>query len=500
MFKPINTKSIFMHWQTPALLGVFIGLRVLSLILFEHPAIQAVLMFGILLAFAVLYFQNIDYAWMVLLGEFFLGGAGHFLELFGLSLRSMLTFTFIGLWLVQHLALQSHRHKLHIKHTIFYLFIPFAIFVTIGIFLGLHHGHGFTHVLRDAVPYSFFVLILPLAHHLKSKHSREYLTRLILVFLLGSALFSIITFFLYSSGIGALQDTFYHWYRDVAMGKITDMGLGFFRIVAPEHLLVVPGVLLIASLLMRDEKHHKWWRMFLLLGIIILVLNLSRTYLLALGIGLLVLKYKHTSLRWLTVSTTIGTLTMVTFFGTSLLVSGGQTLGLSMLSNRFGSITHPTTEVSTYTRIQLLPPITSMIQQHPVFGHGLGASLSFFDQTKLSHVETTQFDWGYLELFVELGILGGLSYLIILLIGVFELNTKIRTAHDYQDFYVGLLAGLISLIIMHVTAPVLSHVLGVFLLVLIFGASMKSHHDMFDGIVEHLYRVFHKPKLPNKKS
>jgi len=496
MFKPINTKSIFMHWQTPALLCVFIGLRLLSFLLFEHPIVQSIIMFCILLGFAMLYFHNIDYAWGMLLGEFFLGGAGHFLELSGLSLRSMLTITFIGLWLVHHLIIKSHRHRLYIKHKIFYLFIPFVIFITIGIFLGLHHEHGLVSVLRDAVPYSFFFLILPLAHHLKSRHSQEYFTRLVLVFLLGSALFSIITFFLYSSGIGVLQDTFYHWYRDVAMGKITDMGLGFFRVVTPEHLLVVPSILLIASLLMRDEKHHKWWRALLILGIVILVLNLSRTYLLALGAGMLVLKFKHTWLRWLTVSATVGALTMGIFFGTSLLVSGGQTLGLPMLSDRFGSIANPQSEVSSYTRMQLLPPILSMIGQRPILGHGLGASLTFFDQTKFSHVQTTQFDWGYLELFAELGLLGSLSYMIILFLGIYELGAKIRASHDYQDFYVGLLAGLVALMVMHATAPVLSHVLGVFLLVLIFGVSMKSHQDMFDHIVDHLYRVFHKPTLP----
>lgn len=487
----LTDKSIFLDRQTLFLLAVFAALRILSLLLFDHLIIQAFLMFVILMLFGITYFKSIQGAWMIVLGEFFLGGAGHFLELFGLSLRSMLVFTFMVLWLIQHIGIRPLHSKLRIPHAIFYFFIPFVAIITFGIIIGMKNGHDFLSIIRDAVPFSFFALMLPFYHYVGEKKTQEYLIRLLLVFLIGSALFSLVTFFMYAGGLGALQDTYYHWFRDVAMGKITDTGTGFFRIVLPEHLLAVPATLLISSLLMRDEKHHKLWRFFLILSLLILVLNLSRTYFLALGIGLVVLKYKHATKRWLAVSGTVVLFSFLLLTSTSLLASGGASAGLELVGVRFGSILAPTTETSTYTRTALLDPIFLLIREHPIVGSGLGATITFFDPIRLHNINTGQFDWGYLELLAEIGILGLLSFLAIVGVILYELVIKIESLSDYHDFYVGMLGGVIALLAMTATAPALFHALGIFYLVIALTVAIKPI-SIFDKILTYLYRTFHR--------
>lgn len=487
----VTTKAIFFDRQTLYLLGIFGIARIASFFLYGHNIMQAILVFAILMAFGMLYFKDVKYAWFILLGELFLGGSGHLLEFFGLSLRSVLLLNFLFLWFVHYSSEKEHHHKLKVNHFIFPLLLFLTLAVVVAIVLGLVHGHTLVDVIRDAVPYTYFFLLLPLYHHLTDHDVQEFLIRLLTVFFIGGALFSLFTFVYFAADIGVLQDGYYHWYRNAIAGKITDMTTGYFRIVAPEHLLIVPGMLLISSLLMRAEKHHPGWYYLLASGAIVLALNLSRTYFLALLIGLLILKFKHSYKQFFKISILTISLTILMFIGTSLVASGGRSLGLELFGLRFLSIAQPTLEVSTYTRMTLTEPIFELIGQHLIFGNGLGATLSFVDPVLNTQVITTQFDWGWFELLAEFGIIGILPLLLILLIIIYELFIKIATLSDYQDFYVGLLAGIFAMMIMTITSPALFHVFGIFYIVLIMSIAIKPIH-LFDRILTLLYRTFHR--------
>ena len=489
----LTKKSIFLNAQTAWLLVGFFALRMGSFFLMGHSIIQGFIVFGIIMLFGMLYFHETHYGWYLLLGEFFLGGSGHFLEFFGLSLRSILLITFLFLWLTQHIVQKHRRFRLRIDHRIGYALLVFGACIMLATALGIYHGHGMKQVLSDLVPFSYFILLLPFYHYFYKKETQEYFIRLVFVFILGSALFSLITFFIYSSGLGVIHDTFYTWFRDVAMGKITDVGNGFFRVVTPEHLLVVPAMLLMSSLIMRDEKHHTNWYVFLALGMLILVFDLSRIYILALGVGLFVLKYTHTLQHWLKVCAMNAAIFFLLFVGTSSIASGFSTTGLGLLGFRFASIVQPTIETSAYTRTVLLKPIYALIAQHPIIGNGLGSTITFMAPKTYAFVTTGQFDWGYLELLAEFGIVGILALLVVLMFVGYELIQKIASLSDYRDFYVGLLAGFVALLVMTITAPVLFHVLGVFYLVLLIAMIMKPIH-VFDETLTLIYRIFNRSK------
>jgi O-antigen ligase len=175
------------------------------------------------------------------------------------------------------------------------------------------------------------------------------------------------------------------------------------------------------------------------------------------------------------------------------LASGGKSTGLELVGVRFGSILAPTAEISTYTRTALLDPIFMLIQQHPIVGSGLGATLTFYDPVRLQNIETGQFDWGYLELLAELGIFGLLSLLAIVGMILYELIIKIESLSDYHDFYVGVLSGVIALLVMTATSPVLFHVLGVFYLAITLTLAIKPI-SVFDRILTYIYRTFHQIK------
>lgn len=491
----LTTKAIFFDRQTLWLFCVYAGLRLLSWFLMGHVFLQGLIMFFVIMAFGILYYERPDWAWYVLITELLLGGAGHFLDLFGLSLRSVLTITFLVLWIAHSMSSSALRNRFKIKHHIYYIGFPFFFFCFIAFLRGALNGHNMLSVIQDAVPYMYFLLLYPAYHFFQEVRSQEYVTRLLLVFVFASAAFSLFTFFLFTTDGAFIHGEFYNWFRDVAAGKITDMGNGFFRIVLPEHLLHVPIILVISSLLMRDEKHHPMWRYLLFSALFVLVLNFSRGFLLALAVGMLVLFWKHKVIEWAKETAFAATLFLSTFFIIHILASGFSSTGLELLGLRATSLAAPTIEVSSATRMALVRPIMQKIEKEPILGHGFGASVTYTDPVTKELRSTTQFDWGYLEMWAELGFFGAGLYMILLFVVVFELIQKTRSLADYHDFYVGLLASVVAFLVMNITAPALFHVFGIISMVLIITYIMKPS-TILDGTITHLYRIFHRLHLP----
>ncbi len=490
----LTNKSIFFTRQTWWLLFLFFAIRILSYFLTGQIAIQAVIIFCLIMLLGILYFKNPDWALYLVLAEIFLGGGGHFFEFLGLSIRTLLIGFYLVLWFGDQLGRQIFWQKIKIHNSLQYLLLFFFIFLLINAGVGLYQGHSVKDVLQSFLPYSLLVLLFPSFHIFQNEKTQNFLVRNICVFIIGSALVSLFVFIIYSSGIGVLQDGFYHWYRDIALGKITDLGNGFFRVVEPEHLLIVPFILLIASLLMRDEKHHKMWRLLIFLASITLILNFSRGYFLALLVGFLVLKYKHKWHRWLIVSaTTVGLMALI-FISINLIASQGRSLGLELFGIRVLSLVQPQMEISAATRMMILPSILEIIKSHPLLGTGLGSSVTHFNELLYNQETTRQFDWGYLQMWVELGLFGFLTFLWIIFFTISSLIAKIRFYADYQEFDVGLLAGLVAFLTMNITSPALFHIFGIIFLILVITLTLKPANLVFGQLIDLLYRIFNRLK------
>ncbi len=493
MQKFLSNKSIFFRGQTFWLLILFFAIRVLSYFLNGHLIIQGLLVFTILMILGILYFKNPSWAWGLVLGEILLGGSGHYLEFLGLSIRTLLIGFFIFLWLAQLLGERNLKKTILINKPITAILVVLFIFLFGSVFNGLYHEHEFRRIVADIMPFTFLLLLFPSYYLFAEKKTQEFLVRLIGVFIIGTATFSLTTLVLFSTKIARLQDGFYKWYRDVDMGKITDMGAGFFRIVEPAHLLIVPIILIITSLLMRNEHHHKMWRFIQILSIVILALNLSRAYFLALVVGLIVLKLKHNWKQWMTESIMTILLVMIVFSGIHMIASGGGSLGWELFGVRLQSLTSPTLEISTNTRMMILPAAWQMITTNPILGVGLGATVTFLNPYTYEAFTTASFDWGYLEMWAELGIFGALVLIFLYAFVGYKLLLKIVNIHDWHDFDVGLLAGIVALLITNIAAPALFHVFGILYLIFAMTIAMK-HTSIFERTTAVLYQVFNRVK------
>jgi len=182
------------------------------------------------------------------------------------------------------------------------------------------------------------------------------------------------------------------------------------------------------------------------------------------------------------------------FSGVSFIASQGKTMGWEQFGIRITSLVKPQIEVSSATRMITLPVIWEVIAKQPIFGVGLGNSITFYNPTTYQIQTTPSSDWGYLDMWAELGLLGAVAFITFYFLTAFLLVKKIKNIPDWHDFDVGLLAGLIAFLVMNITISSMVHVFGVFFLIFTLSIATK-YTAIFDKTTQLLYRVFNKSKV-----
>ena len=385
---------------------------------------------------------------------------------------------------------------------IIYLLSFIFLIISIAVIRGFYFGHNLKQVISDAIPYLFFLYYFPLKQLLLSEKFRRTSFYMLIAAIIGNFIFTYFTLAGFSSGIFVLQDSYYHWFRDVAGGKITDYGTGFFRILTNEQLLMVPLFLWLFSKVMSSPPFEGGARgglsrlriedpdslsgpsieavntsatpSSLPLGkgemtttvamtgalLTILTINITRIYLVALAIGMLSLFSIKNWKRWLAYCAGALIFFVMIFTLTHLTATKGKSFGWEYLGLRLQSIALPQTEDSSLSRILLLPKIMEKIKLHPMLGNGLGDTVTVYSPIFKANITTPHFDWGYLEIIAEMGIIG-LAAWISLITYCLVLIAKKR----------GLLVSFLALLVINITSPALFHVLGVVLITYIFASS-----------------------------
>ncbi len=446
------------------LLLIYLGIRVFSFYLqpatplnqnphFLNTSIAIIIL---LIAAALLIKKNI-FGWYIIAGEMILGGSGSFLQIFGVSLRSLLLLTSLTIYFLQNIKSihKIEKDKLVIGEML--------IIAALGLSRGWYFSNPRPAVISDAIPYLFLLYYFPLRDLLKNDTWRKFCYSALQVAILGGAIFILFTYIGLASGNFQLQDAFYHWFRDIANGKITLIEFNFYRIALNEQLLLVPILLYFIY----NAIHKKQKYLFVILLLFLLSLNLTRIYLIALVIGMLIVFTRKNWKRWLLIS--VGSLSVffIIFSGLFLISSGGKSFGLEVFGLRIQSIVTPNLEKSSLSRLLLLPKIFNQIVEHPFFGRGLGSTVSVFSPVENKIITTASYDWGYLEILAELGVVG----LGIWILFLFNIGLKLKYLLRWQT------AAFVALLIINLTSPAIFHVFGITLLALLLAIGSNAYPE-----------------------
>jgi len=442
---------------------LFIIFHQLSFLGYLYPLLGRIVFCLIVAAVFIVTYLNQDYGWLFLIFEFFSGHGGHLFE-WGLSLRLAIFVIVFGFWLWRK---RKHITSLLDKNRTFFIpLLVFFVFVVFGFLQGLINNNPHL-AIGDFVNYSYWLLVFPLFEFFKHRKNQENFFAIAVGCLFGISFLTLIVFILFSQGVVGVHGIFYWWWRKIVIGKATDMGNNFFRIVTPAHLIVLPIFLLVISLYSEFKKSKIIGLLAFSLSFPFLI-NFSRVYWLGFLAGLFFLGFRRPIKRYLKVSFLVLILLIIEFGAIYFIASQGRSFGLDFFGSRLGTTVAPEEELSALTRLRILPNLIQDIAKRPIFGKGLGTEVSYVSPLDRGMRETYHIDWGFFEMWLELGFLGLIAFLVVL--GeIIYLLWKIK-----DRFSLGLLSGVLSLIIASLTGPFVFHSLGVFYLVLAFIYGAKN--------------------------
>ena len=483
-----------------AVFSAFFLFQLLSFLGYFAPSLSAVFFWLVIVSVFCLSLKKIDYGLYALCFEFLAGHEGHLFSFGfsfgGISLRLALFITVMAVWFLKFSPFQEGRERSPVQRDeatvgnrrcpkrgsgkIYFLkrekikpsffFSLFILFLLFGLVRGFLNNSVFA--VKDFINYAYIFLALPLSTFLKDRQNQRNAYVIFKALIPAIFLLTLFVLILFSTGLVEVHDQFYWWWRGIVIGKATFAGYHFYRIVSSAHLLVLPLLLLCLSLWFASGKDEQWKRKSLALAIIVgtgtLLINFSRAYFLGFFAGLLFLAIGLEKKRWLKAVAVFLLIFIAEFVMLFTLTSGFKTMGFDLLGKRMGTLVSPEEELSSATRLMILPGLLEKIKEKP-WGYGLGMEISYPDPVTKEMKKTRHLDWGWLEILAELGIFGFLSFLSLIISLFVKMKEKLKTAPYFTDkrITIGLGAGLTSLLISSITGPFIFHALGIFYLSLV---------------------------------
>ncbi|OGY78989.1 MAG: hypothetical protein A3B74_03830 [Candidatus Kerfeldbacteria bacterium RIFCSPHIGHO2_02_FULL_42_14] len=422
----------------------------------------------------------------IALAELVVASKGYLFYLdFGSFLMSLRLGIFLAVMFAWFLTVLRGRRQIqffHSRHWKFYLL--FFVVIFFGIVNGFMHYNTASNIFYDVNGFLYFGFVFPFFDALRTP--KDFLQALQVMFagITVTILKSLFLLFIFSQQFLHVLPPIYKWVRVTGVGEITLLGNFFYRIFFQSHVYEVIFFFLIFSFCIFPKRKHSYsrfdWSVITRGALCLLVIFLSYSRSFWLGtimalflIYLLLFFYWHLSLKRLAFS--LFALVLVFFIDYALifgtvnfpLPNRAATFGLtSLLTERTEDLTE---EAASASRFQLLGPLLQKNISSPLFGTGFGSTVRY--QTRdpralETHPDgwytTYAFEWGYLDLWLKLGLIGLVIYLWLLLKII--LDARVFFKHPENDsscLVIGVLFGVIALILINATTPFLNHPLGI---------------------------------------
>lgn len=369
------------------------------------------------------------------------------------------------------------------------------LFIVWGALNGYLQGNNLDNLFFDFNAWLYFGILFPVAYVFKENKERvnEILQNLFIVFTAAISWLIVKTLFLlfvFSHNMIGMNYELYRWLRVTGVGEVTMMDGGFYRIFFQGYVYVIVGLFVFLSLWVYYWLVEKkisllvYWFIGLLGCVSLTIISFSRSFWVGLGVGLLfywfiiLLVYWR---KWRVILWQVGVLVIAGMLSMALIFTivrfpyprSSADFSASMLSER---VTMTTSEAGASSRWNLLPVLIEEIKKAPILGKGFGATITYFssdprvlERSPTGEYTTYAFEWGWLDIWLKLGLLGLLAYAALLLkIFIYGFNRIQNGEFRMQNLIIiSLLAGLAMIIVTNFFSPYLNHPLGIGYVVLV---------------------------------
>jgi len=474
------------------LLALLLLVEVLSYLSFLFPDISPYIFSALALVALGLSFYRLEYGLLLVLAELFVGSMGHLfyftvgsyqvplrIVLWGIVLLAYVI-KFIG-QLIKEKSQSAYWQKIKNWPLLKYFLLLF-LFIIIALLNGLLHGHGFMTIFSDFNAWLYFLLLFPVLAVYRQP-ATEVFSHLRLVFLASALWLSLETLFILFAFTHNLSFTpdIYAWLRRTIVGEVTPTLSGWPRIFIQSQIYSALAFFLVfwsGRSVTPVRKFFSRQNLLLIAAaawfLSAILISFSRSFWVGLAAALLfaLILIK----RFYNFSAAL----RAVFW---LLASGA---GAFLIIYLVAIFPYPTpgafnadflsrlksqNDAAVASRWSLWPVLLKQIEREPFLGQGFGATVTYYSrdprvlQQNPSGLYTTYaFEWGYLDLWLKLGIFGLLAYLFLLFkIMVYSWPKK---GAGPNNLAFALATGVIFLAVTNIFTPFLNHPLGIGFLLL----------------------------------
>lgn len=441
-----------------------------------YPIANLIIFFALILAALIASLYDLRLGALIMAMELILNGKGYLFALpisgAQLSLRIALWGLILTVWLWRFLFNNGHKRFLsQLRQPDNRPLIALAIFVIWGVLLGFLSGNGFANIFFDANNWLYWLAILPALYNLKEFRPAK---PLLLAAISALSIITVWLLYAFSHDFGGANLAAYAWVRDSGLGEITLMPAGYYRVFLQSQIYFLP--LFFGVFIWLLAKKISTVRAIALgtASLCPIIISLSRSFWFGLIISWLAFIFvsrKYLKFNWRSLAKTTGLMIIGGFLSLLILFvavkfpwPNPQTdISASLLTDRASALTG---EAGASSRWALLPELTKKIMQNPILGKGFGTTVTYHSSdprilefNASGEYTTYSFEWGWLDIWLKMGIGGLIAYLWLLL----DIGKKLLVIHSYLTF--ALLIGIISIITVNIFTPYLNHPLGIGLII-----------------------------------
>lgn len=469
------------------LLFIFLA-EVLSFAGYTFPIVNK-LAFIVIILLALFYsIKDLKYGIWLVLAELFIGSKGYlFFFTIGsvtLSIRIALWLTVLAVWAGKTLVSWIRNKKLQIdffeSSYLKYYLVLFA-FILWGLINGFINHNSIGNLFFDFNGWLYFALVLPLYCVIKNRGAIDSILKIFFASLVWLCFESLALLFAFSHNSLIALYELYRWIRVTGVGEITLVQDGFYRIFFQSHIYVLAGIFIVIFFLKKlfeDWKQNKKtvYIYFSLLTILfsVVLISFSRSFWVGLACGFICLWIIIfiNEISWRKFFALNGIILVSAILSVVLIIAivkfpyprpaGFDTA--SLFAQRLSQITG---EAGVSSRWSLLPELAKKIQSNPIFGSGFGSTVTYktsdprvLETNPSGEYTTYAFEWGWLDIWLKLGLFGLFAYLLIIGKTIFD-SVKIN---DFLPY--GFALGLAVVAVVSMFSPYTNHPLGIGFLIL----------------------------------
>lgn len=494
-----------LFWKTLLIIAL---INLLSFFAFSSPIVNWLSFILILACAALIAWRNGLFGVYILLVELMISSQGHLFDVyiggFRLSLRMGLFAVLLGIWGLKFLTQNPEPRKLSGLNfkTLFKeyrYYVLWGLVIAWGVVNGILQNNRPGFLYQDANGYLFFLLLpvfitafanqkkitgylLPVTRHLLS----IWFAALVWQFVIATLL---LFFYGHIDVFWRMLVPLYDWFRDQ---RIIEVGLykyNFYRVFMQSNIWALYGFFVAIAVLFFTDFKPLWF--FTTSAITILLVSLSRSLWVGGAVGFIWFMYLYLThfrapikkILHHILTLLLGLITSVALITIILIIPIGKIPGLKALTSIPERATE-TEETAIRSRKALLPPLKEGIRTNAILGAGFGATVTYktTDPRYLAahpdnpYYTTFAFEWGWLDVWYKLGILGLIVYLAL----IFDIVKRGWRLSKYADasnkpLMLGISSGLIALVVVHFFTPFLNHPLGIGYL-LLADALLRTHN------------------------